>query len=108
MPEDYDSIYLKQSRRGARVLALGYKKLNKSLTSQELRTIKREEIECELTFVGFVVISCPLKPDSKAVIKEIQNSSHSVRIYKHVLKFITIKKSYNLFLLNMYSYIFKF
>jgi len=78
VPENYDSIYLSLSRRGARVLALGYRKLTGSFSSQELRELTREKLENNLTFAGFVIISCPLKSDSKAVIKEIVNSSHSV------------------------------
>lgn len=42
--------------------------------------MKREECECDLQFAGFVVIACPLKSDSKAAIKQIQESSHHVSI----------------------------
>ncbi|XP_053994305.1 endoplasmic reticulum transmembrane helix translocase [Hylaeus volcanicus] len=78
VPENYDSTYLSLSRRGARVLALGYRKLSGPLSSQDLRELTRENLETNLNFAGFVIISCPLKPDSKAVIKEIVNASHSV------------------------------
>ncbi|XP_017888488.1 manganese-transporting ATPase 13A1 [Ceratina calcarata] len=78
VPENYESTYLSFSRRGARVLALGYRKLSGPLSSQDLRELTREDLEKNLTFAGFVIISCPLKPDSKAVIKEIVNASHSV------------------------------
>ena len=78
VPENYDSTYLSLSRRGARVLALGYRKLPGPLSSQDLRELTRDRLEKNLTFAGFVIISCPLKPDSKAVIKEIVNASHSV------------------------------
>lgn len=44
----------------------------------QVRELTRSDIEKELKFAGFVVISCPLKPDSKAVIKEIVGSSHQV------------------------------
>lgn len=77
-PENYESTYLSLSRRGARVLALGYKKLAPALTPQDLRNLTRAELESDLLFAGFVVISCPLKPDSSAVIKEIMNASHLV------------------------------
>lgn len=33
-------------------------------------------METELTFCGFVLISCPLKPDSKEVLRELRGSSH--------------------------------
>ena len=46
--------------------------------NEKVRDLSRSDIEKNLEFVGFVVISCPLKPDSKAVMKEIINSLHHV------------------------------
>ncbi|XP_073941459.1 endoplasmic reticulum transmembrane helix translocase [Choristoneura fumiferana] len=77
VPSHYDHVYLTLSRRGARVLALGYRNLGK-LSSQDIRDLSREDIESDLTFVGFVIISCPLKTDSKKAIAEIVHASHSV------------------------------
>nr|MBE5724976.1 putative cation-transporting ATPase 13A1 [Cucujiformia] len=77
VPEKYEDVYLELSRRGARVLALGIKELGK-LSSQEVRDLTREEVEKELNFAGFVIISCPLKADSKAAIRELQHASHKV------------------------------
>ena len=77
VPSNYDDIYLHYAREGARVLCLGYNELG-ILAHQELRDLKREDVEKELTFVGFVVISCPLKPDSKSVVREILHASHHI------------------------------
>lgn len=77
IPPGYEETYLEYSRRGARVLALGIRELGK-MDHQAVREMKREDVESELTFVGFVIISCPLKPDSKAIVKEILQASHKV------------------------------
>lgn len=77
MPSNFDSIYLHYAREGARVLCLGYKDLG-TLSHQEIREFTREKIESDLNFVGFVVFSSPLKPDSKSVIKQIMHSSHHI------------------------------
>uniref|UniRef100_A0A336KH29 CSON007847 protein n=1 Tax=Culicoides sonorensis TaxID=179676 RepID=A0A336KH29_CULSO len=77
VPKDYEQTYLEYSRRGARVLALGMKDFG-PMDHQTQRNLKREDVEKDLTFAGFVVISCPLKPDSKSVIKEIIQASHKV------------------------------
>lgn len=76
-PDKYDEVYLELSRRGARVLALGYRKLG-GFSNQEVRELTREDIEKDLDFAGFVIITCPLKTDSKNAIKEIINASHRV------------------------------
>jgi cation-transporting ATPase 13A1 len=77
VPANYDEIYLHFAREGARVLCLGYKELG-CRTHQEIRDMTREQVESELKFVGFVIISCPLKPDSRAVIRELMHSSHYI------------------------------
>lgn len=77
IPENYDSTYLELAGRGARVLALARKEMV-PIDSNNLKNLKREELECDLHFVGFVVVSCPLKHDSEAVIKELIASSHLV------------------------------
>ncbi|CAJ0587647.1 unnamed protein product, partial [Mesorhabditis spiculigera] len=77
MPKDYDQIYQKLALRGARVLALGIRETD-NLTAQQIRDTPREQIERGLDFAGFVVISCPLKNDTKPMIREIIDSSHQV------------------------------
>lgn len=77
VPSSYDSVYLAMSRKGARVLALGQRHLG-VMSHQAVRSLKREQLESDLKFVGFLILSCPMKKDSMAVIREIINSSHRV------------------------------
>uniref|UniRef100_A0A183TMN9 Cation-transporting ATPase 13A1 n=1 Tax=Schistocephalus solidus TaxID=70667 RepID=A0A183TMN9_SCHSO len=81
-PPDYDDAYLQMARRGARVLALGQKSrsltLNIRSVSTYVRELKREQVESDLHFAGFVIISCPLKPDSLSVIRTLKNASHHI------------------------------
>ncbi|XP_049286966.1 endoplasmic reticulum transmembrane helix translocase [Anopheles funestus] len=77
VPEHYERTYLEYSRRGARVLALGYKNFG-TLDNNTVRELKRDDVERDLEFAGFIIISCPLKPDSKYAIKEIIQASHKV------------------------------
>lgn len=77
VPANYNQTYQRLAQAGARVLALGIKELG-TITHQKIRDSGREEFENELEFAGFVVISCPLKADTKQMIKEIVDSSHLV------------------------------
>lgn len=77
MPEGYVETYQRLAQDGARVLALAIKELG-TVTHQTIRQSSREDFENNLEFAGFLTISCPLKPDTKLLIKEIIDSSHKV------------------------------
>jgi cation-transporting ATPase 13A1 len=77
LPNDYDETYLEYARRGARVLALGRRELG-TLTAAQVREMTREAVEQKLHFQGFLIISCPLKPDSRVNIREVLHASHAV------------------------------
>ena len=40
----------------------------------------REDAEKDLVFCGFVVAECPLKPDTKAIIQELVDASHEIKM----------------------------
>lgn len=50
----------------SRVIVLAYKELE-GLEGPELRRLPRAEAESGLTFAGFAVFACPLKPGAAAV-----------------------------------------
>ncbi|CAB9527936.1 Probable manganese-transporting ATPase catp-8 [Seminavis robusta] len=78
VPSDYEDVYTHHMSRGRRVLAMGYRSLGTERSFKALKDEGRERLERGLTFAGFLVLDCPLKPDSKAVISEIKNSDHRV------------------------------
>ena len=67
VPADYDKIYLDYVKNGGRVLALGYKHVQK-MSMTDMLAYTREEAESDLIFAGFIIAECPLKPDTGDVI----------------------------------------
>ncbi|KAI0542576.1 hypothetical protein GGR58DRAFT_452786 [Xylaria digitata] len=80
IPEDYEETYKYFTRRGSRVLALAYKQLtvDSELGSGRINDLKREAVEADLTFAGFLVLQCPLKDDAKQAVQMLNESSHRV------------------------------
>ncbi|KAB8281294.1 hypothetical protein B0I72DRAFT_90095 [Yarrowia lipolytica] len=74
VPKGYDETYKHYTRAGKRVLALASKDVK--LSKDELIHIDREHVESDLVFAGFLVFSCPIKPDAKETIKMLNESSH--------------------------------
>ncbi|XP_062514963.1 endoplasmic reticulum transmembrane helix translocase-like [Corticium candelabrum] len=107
VPDHYDSVHLEMSRQGARVLALAYKQLPE-MSGREVRSVARQDIESNLEFAGFLIIDCPLKKDSKSIIKNIRRSAHHVTMITgdspltacHVAKELEITKRTTLMLIQ--------
>ena len=79
-PPNYEETFKSFTRNGGRVLALAYKYLSKDseLGQTRINNLKREEVESDLTFAGFLVLQCPLKPDAKQAVRMLNESSHRV------------------------------
>jgi len=78
VPAGYRENYIEYVKNGARVLVLAFKELK--MTADQASKITREEAESDLTFCGFLVSECPLKEDTKAVIEELVESGHEVKM----------------------------
>ena len=80
VPADYEETFKWFTRRGSRVLALGYKYLSTDgeMAISKINELKREEVECGLKFAGFLVLQCPLKSDAKKTVRMLNESSHRV------------------------------
>mmetsp|Transcript_30121 Transcript_30121/g.72294 ORF Transcript_30121/g.72294 Transcript_30121/m.72294 type:complete len:607 (-) Transcript_30121:45-1865(-) len=66
--------------RGQRVLAMAYRKVSLGQEILTLKDLKRDNVECNLIFAGFLLLDCPIKGDSKSVIQELQSSGHQVKM----------------------------
>lgn len=79
-PPEYEETFKYFTRNGSRVLALGYKYLseNEELGQNRINNLKREEVEGDLHFAGFLVLQCPLKDDAKRAVQMLNESSHRV------------------------------
>ncbi|KAI1134787.1 hypothetical protein F5Y05DRAFT_397355 [Hypoxylon sp. FL0543] len=80
VPKDYEETFKYFTRRGSRVLALAYKQLTheNELGAGRINDLKREQVEADLTFAGFLVLQCPLKEDAKQAVRMLNESSHRV------------------------------
>ena len=80
VPADYEETFKYFTRKGSRVLALAYKHLSHDgeVGSGKINELKREKVESELNFAGFLVLHCPLKDDAKSSVRMLNESSHRV------------------------------
>lgn len=80
VPADYEETFKYFTRKGSRVLALAYKQLtvDSELGASKINDLKREKVECDLIFAGFLVLHCPLKEDAKQAVQMLNESSHRV------------------------------
>lgn len=77
-PSNYEDTFKYFSRNGSRVLALAYKHLSTEgeIGQNRINNLKREEVESELNFAGFLVLTCPLKEDAAKAVRMLNESSH--------------------------------
>ena len=76
VPNSYDTVSKYHMSKGQRVLAMGYRKLGSKDSASSWKKRGRLAVEFKLVFAGFIVLDCPLKPDSRKIIKELRNSGH--------------------------------
>jgi len=77
-PPNYEETFKYFTRNGGRVLALAYRYLStdNELGQNKINNLKREEVEADLTFAGFLVLQCPLKDDAMSAVRMLNESSH--------------------------------
>ena len=100
VPPGYDAAASAFAARGGRVLALAVRLLTakkkrkekeegeggegapavevSSITPSRARALSRAEAESGLTFVGFAVLGCPMRPESAPALRELADSGHDL------------------------------
>ena len=73
---DYDATSTTLSKKGLRVIGLGYKQIEPGQVADF--TSKRDLCECELTFSGFIAFTCRVRKDTKNVLGVLKGGGMSV------------------------------
>ncbi|KAI1827536.1 hypothetical protein F4861DRAFT_536103 [Xylaria intraflava] len=73
-PDDYDELLSYYTHKGYRVIACAEKHIKK-LSWVKCQKMKREEVESDLEFIGFIIFENKLKPTTAAVLKELNESN---------------------------------
>lgn len=73
-PKDYDELLSYYTHKGYRVIACATRHIKK-LSWVKSQKIKRDEVEKDLDFVGFIIFENKLKPTTAAVLKELTQSN---------------------------------
>ena len=76
-PEWYEAAYRSLAERGMRVLALAFKSVPAGTDEPAAASMRRESVESELTFAGFVAFACKTRADSPTVVRALLESAHA-------------------------------
>lgn len=77
VPVDYDEQLSYYTHKGYRVIACATRHIKK-LNWVKVQKMKREEVESDLDFVGFIIFENKLKPTTTGVLQELRDSSMSI------------------------------
>lgn len=71
VPRDFHQNLDIYAQQGYRVIAVAYKPLAPKVNYTKIQRISREKIECDLEFLGFVILENRLKADTTSVISSL-------------------------------------
>ena len=74
VPASFQCLLERFTVQGFRVIALAYRHLPKEMTWLKVQKIKRELVETDLVFLGFLVMQNTLKPETAPVIQELHQA----------------------------------
>ncbi len=74
IPSDFDSILSEYTQRGYRVIGLAHRTAPQGLSYQQLMTVSRDDMEKDLTFLGFLIMQNKLKPVTVKALAELNEA----------------------------------
>ncbi|XP_064185049.1 polyamine-transporting ATPase 13A3-like isoform X2 [Anguilla rostrata] len=75
VPADFWEVLDGYTRQGLRVIALAHRQLEPKFTWHRLQTISREVIECEMEFLGLLMLQNKLKPQTVPALAELHRAN---------------------------------
>lgn len=70
IPDNYDELLLEYSEKGYRIISLGIKRLNTPVDDPAQHKV--ENAEKDIQFIGFVLLTNPLKPETQPTISALK------------------------------------
>ncbi|XP_071110416.1 polyamine-transporting ATPase 13A3-like isoform X1 [Haliotis cracherodii] len=71
VPENFQPVLHTYTVQGLRVIALAYRPLEAKVNWHQVQRISRDKVECNLTFLGLLVMQNQLKPETTPVIRTL-------------------------------------
>lgn len=74
LPSNFQEKLSYYTANGFRVIAVAFKNLPKSFKWREAQKVKRNQIECDLEFLGLLIMQNPLKDETEPVIQDLHRA----------------------------------
>ncbi|XP_013178033.1 PREDICTED: probable cation-transporting ATPase 13A3 [Papilio xuthus] len=74
LPENFSTVLHEYTSNGYRVIGLAHKKLDRKMKWVDAQRIKRDNLECDMVFLGFLVMQNSLKKETTEVIRELHDA----------------------------------
>ena len=71
VPHDYTATFSQYARHGYRIIAIAYKQLT-GVALDEDKDIIRQQLECELSMLGLILLENKVKPETQPTLTELQ------------------------------------
>ncbi|XP_056003243.1 polyamine-transporting ATPase 13A3-like isoform X2 [Ostrea edulis] len=75
VPSNFHEVLINYTKHGYRVIALAYRSFPTKLKYTKIQRIQREQVERNLTFLGFLVMENRLKPETTPIIHKLLDAN---------------------------------